>query len=916
MVQQGWYADPWGEATLRWWDGLQWTAWTHTDESPIADQGSPESGSERSIAVVSNEPEAVVTLHYGSDNSGGTDMGEADSQLSNAVVVADATREIEEDLAATAPDLAVVQSAEASRESALKQSRAEIPPWQRSKFERLASGGGIAFERNNLVPLGQALLACDPWAACVITSDSTADGMTRLDDEALWAAVASHGISSREPVVVNLPSFGGGGAVEEIPVTHPVHALSAHAVSRAQSFLPYDGKKTDEYGDYYFDPDEDVRDYWTENPPYYRRFLAEAEEDAPRIRWLDDLRNKFTQQLITTSVVHDHDERPRSKFKIRRWGAGGRGVIVTNENGGRIGKIRNHPVLEARLKMGHGGYLDFLLLADEFDRPAAVEALAREGIDLPYDPVLGWLNASVEPGLHGWLDVYWSGRIVGLDLKPRLATFNIDAGTLHVFASQLAGPIEMLLRRVGQCPAEVIVEPHPDGPGYFFGIDILQAATDQTPDQRPVRRLRQEARELLPAEWAEQLEKVWSPEEREIDIPPGLFWDEPPTNPGKRSGSNEPIVFRTSSGCRLCTWSSGGKSYCRECVKEAAEGIFTDRGFDEGWKEAVVWSLQTLAEIEFGGPPALNQLKKPPAEGDNSDLLMLCRILTSRRGWTEMGADRKAYAWTDWLAEAGLLADGLRTSRGVTVMAKDGHICRSLLEREIDDFFFEQGIQHEPEPNYPFDPEHNVGGYRADWKLADGTFVEALGFPNNSEYMAKADRKLKLAALNGISVLTVTHEDIPRLFTIFEKWLPPEDERVAQLELPPRPKRLPEKPKKPGPNNGKNATNMSVRRERLQRCQEAVELQAGGETRKQIAARFAVSEESVASLLRDGKFYADPASDPVRLGIAKSAAAAQQLGMTRADFRAEKGLSAAKADEAWRDADVMFGDASAAKGRP
>jgi len=282
-------------------------------------------------------------------------------------------------------------------------------------------------------------------------------------------------------------------------------------------------------------------------------------------------------------------------------------------------------------------------------------------------------------------------------------------------------------------------------------------------------------------------------------------------------------------------------------------------------------------------------------------------MLTARWYETTLGSDRKAYAWTDWLGQAGLLSDGVRTSRGIVVMAKDGHLCRSLLERQIDDFFCDHGIAHEAEPHYPFDAEHNVHGFRADWKLSDGTFVEALGFPKNTEYMAKAERKLKLAALNDIPVVTVMYEDIPRLSLIFDKWLPSEGERMPSVELPPRPSWSPKKKKPAGPNNGKNATNTAARRERLRRCREAVGLQAGGASRMQIAAKLGISQEGVALLLRDGKFYADPASDPGRLEIAKQASVAQGLGVTRASFRIEKRLSAAKADEAWRDADVVFG---------
>jgi hypothetical protein len=118
------------------------------------------------------------------------------------------------------------------------------------------------------------------------------------------------------------------------------------------------------------------------------------------------------------------------------------------------------------------------------------------------------------------------------------------------------------------------------------------------------------------------------------------------------------------------------------------------------------------------------------------------------------GGARKVYSWTDWLGRAGLLADGIRTSRGVTAMAKDGHLCRSLLERQIDDFFFGHGIAHHPEPHYLYDPDINPDMYRADWRLADCTYVEALGFTANPVYMAKAQRKIALAEQHQIPVVT------------------------------------------------------------------------------------------------------------------------------------------------------------------
>ena len=109
-----------------------------------------------------------------------------------------------------------------------------------------------------------------------------------------------------------------------------------------------------------------------------------------------------------------------------------------------------------------------------------------------------------------------------------------------------------------------------------------------------------------------------------------------------------------------------------------------------------------------------------------------------------------------------------------------------------------------------------------------------------------------------------------------------------------------------GPNDGRNATNLQIRGERIDRCREAVELQRSGVSRKEIAEQFGMGEETVKALLRDGKFYANPEADPERLEIAKKAAEARLSGLTRAAFAHEARLSKGKADECWRDADVLF----------
>lgn len=567
------------------------------------------------------------------------------------------------------------------------------------------------------------------------------------------------------------------------------------------------------------------------------------------------------------------------------------------------------------------------MVGSEFDRPAVIEALAREGINLPFDPTPGWLNATLQRDSAGWIYVVWVGRIAGLNVEPILASFDVKAKELHVFVAEMDAPIEGLLRRAGHAAETVLLRDHPRDPDEFFGQDLIARLDAPT----TVRTLRPEARVQIPAEWAEQIEVGWRAKQdlrsrnspishtilssRPLEQRPP---DDPQPPPGLFDLYAVDDAHTDDAPCRLCGEPlnpyAEASPYCLDCVVDARTGLFVDIGFNEPWRPAVLWSLKQLAVLEFGGAPARDQLRKMPKDGPHADLLMLCRMLTARRGYVVPGGKRKVYSWTDWLGQAGLLAEGIRTTRGVTVMAKDGHICRSLLERQIDDFFFDHGISHHPEPHYPFDAVMNPDGYRADWRLADGTYVEALGFTTNPEYMAKAQRKIELAGQHQIPILTITEADLPRLLTIFAKWLPTEGDRFQNPDLPPRPPVTARETKSPPGANarGHNPTNEKVRLDRLERCRSAVDLQAGGATRKQIAKHLDVHPDVVASLLRDGKFFATPISDPERLALAQKAASARTRGVTRAEFRDQERLSRSKVDECWRDADVLFGAAETA----
>lgn len=129
--------------------------------------------------------------------------------------------------------------------------------------------------------------------------------------------------------------------------------------------------------------------------------------------------------------------------------------------------------------------------------------------------------------------------------------------------------------------------------------------------------------------------------------------------------------------------------------------------------------------------------------------------------------------WLKVLQDCGIVGNARLTSRGYQSFAKDGHFCRSLAERSIDDFFHTNGIAHEPEPNWPKHLTLNPAGLmRADWELQDGTFVEYAGMMNDDEYASKMQRKRLLALETDINLIVLIPEDLPHLGSIFRGWFP------------------------------------------------------------------------------------------------------------------------------------------------
>lgn len=108
--------------------------------------------------------------------------------------------------------------------------------------------------------------------------------------------------------------------------------------------------------------------------------------------------------------------------------------------------------------------------------------------------------------------------------------------------------------------------------------------------------------------------------------------------------------------------------------------------------------------------------------------------------------------WLTCLKSAGIIDEsGIKNHFGYRCKAVDGHICHSLAERKVDDFLYDNGIQHDREPYYPYDPELNEKEMmRADWRIESKVFVEFFGLTGNNQYDIKTEKKIEILKKNSI----------------------------------------------------------------------------------------------------------------------------------------------------------------------
>ena len=136
---------------------------------------------------------------------------------------------------------------------------------------------------------------------------------------------------------------------------------------------------------------------------------------------------------------------------------------------------------------------------------------------------------------------------------------------------------------------------------------------------------------------------------------------------------------------------------------------------------------------------------------DRESVLRLIRLLHTMR--TPDGYRTKYGSFLKAMIEADIFPKGTRKmARGIMSCAKDGHVCLSIPEKEIDDYLTSLGIRHNKEVHYP------ESGFRTDWEILEKEtriFIEYFGLIDNEDYARRARQKIELAEKHQIRLIDI-----------------------------------------------------------------------------------------------------------------------------------------------------------------
>ncbi len=132
---------------------------------------------------------------------------------------------------------------------------------------------------------------------------------------------------------------------------------------------------------------------------------------------------------------------------------------------------------------------------------------------------------------------------------------------------------------------------------------------------------------------------------------------------------------------------------------------------------------------------------------------------------------RKKYgSWINCLLITGAMPEGVRVStRGIYCLAKDGHLCNSLAEQQIDNWLLDNNVAHDKEPLYPYHPLLNPNRKkRADWIVGE-KIIEFFGLPEDPSYAKKMSEKILLAKTFGLELISIFPKDLSNLTAFLRK---------------------------------------------------------------------------------------------------------------------------------------------------
>lgn len=146
----------------------------------------------------------------------------------------------------------------------------------------------------------------------------------------------------------------------------------------------------------------------------------------------------------------------------------------------------------------------------------------------------------------------------------------------------------------------------------------------------------------------------------------------------------------------------------------------------------------------------INQLNKLAQKLGRSPTKRECRFSRSCERWFG--------SWSNALLEAGLIPHrslNQKMYRRRKCIALDGHICNSVSELLIDNWFHQNKIVHQKEVPYP------KGKFIADWSLSQNTLIEYFGLANDSKIYDEEIKKKRVVCKEfGMNLIEIYSQDL------------------------------------------------------------------------------------------------------------------------------------------------------------